>query len=271
MVQVIKANGQREEFSEEKVRRSIQHARIPDELQNQVLQHVKTKLHNDIKTSEIYKHITEFLGQSHSPYLQSRYSLKESIMALGPTGYPFEDYVSEILKSQDYKTEVRVIVSGICIRHEIDIIAQKQLIDIDKKIMIEAKFHNGFGIKTDVQDALYTKARFDDVKEKNDFSNVWLVTNTKATIDTIQYCECVGMKIIAWNYPEGDCLRDLVNKSSLAPITSLTTLSGAQKQQLLENHVVLCKDVHPSSIDLLNLPPDKKNQVLTEAEFIYKP
>ncbi|MFH1833169.1 MAG: ATP cone domain-containing protein [Candidatus Levyibacteriota bacterium] len=270
MVQVIKATGEKEPFSEEKVLRSIQHAGIPSQLQNQVVEYIKAKLHENIKTSEIYHYIIEFLGQSPSPYAKSRYSLKESIMALGPTGYPFEDYVAQILKTQNYQTQVRTIISGKCIKHEIDIIAQKKIIDIDEKIMIEAKFHNGFGIRTDVQDALYTKARFDDVKEKNGFSNVWLVTNTKATSETIQYCECIGMKIIAWNYPENECLRDLVNKSSLAPITCLTTLSGAQKQQLLDNHIVLCKNIGPSSLDLLNLPPDKKSQVLAEAEFIYK-
>ncbi|MDP3988017.1 MAG: ATP cone domain-containing protein [Candidatus Levybacteria bacterium] len=272
MIQVVKATGEIQPFSEQKVRDSIKRAGIANELQNQVVQHVESKLFDNIKTSEIYRHITEFLGQSAYPYSKARYSLKESIMALGPTGYPFEDFVADILSIEGYKTQVRTIIGGKCISHEIDVIAQKILADGEEKAMIEVKFHNGFGTRTDVQDALYTKARFDDVKEKYGFTNVWLVTNTKATLDAIQYGQCVGMKVISWNYPEEQSLRSIIEKSRLSLITALTTLSQNQKQELLQNHIVLCKDLYekPSSLDLLSLPPEKKSQIIKEAEFVYK-
>lgn len=268
MVNVIKATGDIEPFSEQKVRDSITRAGITNGLQNQVLEHVKSRLYDNIPTSEIYHHISEFFSQSSMPYARAKYSLKESIMNLGPTGYPFEDFVADILQSQGYKTAVRIITSGRCISHEIDVIAQKN----EEKAMIEVKFHNGLGTRTDVQDALYIKARFDDVKEKNGFTSVWLVTNTKATLDAIAYGECVGMKVISWNYPENNSLRSIIEKSRLSLITALTTLSQNQKKNLLENHIVLCKDLYekPSSLDLLGLPQDKKNQVLSEAEFVYK-
>lgn len=268
MIQVVKATGDLEPYSEQKVRTSIERAGISSELQNQVISHIKDRLYNNIPTSEIYHHILEFLGNSKYPYTQAKYSLKESIMALGPTGYPFEDFVADILKVKGYKTEVRQIMAGNCIKHEIDVVAKSA----DQKIMVEVKFHNGFGTRTNVQDALYTKARFNDVKEKNEFSQAWLVTNTKATLDAIQYGQCAGMQIISWSYPEEESLRSIIEKSKLSLVTSLTTLSQAQKQQLLEKHIVLCKDIYnnPSLLDTLGLSEDGKRQVLAEAEFVLK-
>src|SRR5258708_17807509 len=79
MLSVIKANGQKEPFNEEKVVNSIKRARIPESLQPEVLAHVKSKAYDGITTSEIYHHIVEFLGQSSHPYIKSSYSLKGSI------------------------------------------------------------------------------------------------------------------------------------------------------------------------------------------------
>lgn len=266
MVNVIKATGEIEPFSEEKLRNSIRRAGIPKELEDQVASHVTAKLHENIPTFEIYKHITEFLGSSTNPYTKSKYSLKQGIMSLGPTGYPFEDFFADILKAQDYSTQTRVITTGRCISHEIDVIAEKE----GKKIMVEAKFHNAPGIKTDVHVALYTKARFDDVKEKNGFSEVWLVTNTKVSTDAINYSFCSGVKIISWNYPEQESLRDMVERINLSPITMLSTLSELQKQKLLENHVVLCKDIYsnPNSVAELGLSESQKTNLINEAKFL---
>lgn len=268
MISVIKANGEIEPFSEDKVIRSIKKARIPESIQPQVLLHVKRKLYNNIPTSEIYHHIIEFLGMSEHPYTKAKYGLKQAIMALGPTGYPFEDFVAKVLDAHGYHTKIRQIVEGSCVTHEIDIIAAKN----GKTAMIEAKFHNNPGTRSDIHVALYTKARFDDVKEKNMFDEPWVVTNTKITIDAIDYARCAGMKVIGWSYPEGESLRDLVEKYHLHPVTMLNTLAQSLKQNLLDNHIVLCKDIclNKSLIDILPISPTEKQNTLAEVEFICK-
>lgn len=265
VVNVIKATGEKEQFSEEKVRQSIRRIGIPDELQNQVVAHVREKLYDNIKTSEIYHHISEFLGKAH-PHAKAKYSLKQAIMALGPTGYPFEDFVAEILKTQGYTTQTRVILRGKCISHEIDVVAQKNR----EKIMVEAKFHNLAGTKTNVHVSLYTKARFDDVKEVNNFTDTWLITNTKITIDAIVYAECNNIQVFAWSYPQTGNLQDLIEQSGLAPITTLTFLSQSQLQILLEHNIVLCKDLctNPSILNLLGITDDKKAAILSQAAFV---
>nr|MBI5455767.1 restriction endonuclease [Candidatus Levybacteria bacterium] len=265
MVNVIKATGEKQEFSEEKLLDSIKRAGVPLSLQQEAITHVKSKLYEDIPTSEVYKHITEFLGRE--PHLKSKYSLKQAIMDLGPTGYPFEDYVSEILKAKGYVTEVRSILTGKCVNHEIDVIAEKQG---SEKLMIEAKFHNASGIRTDVHVSLYTKARFDDLKDKYKFDRPWIFTNTKITSDALTYALCANMGIVSWSYPQNEGLRDLIEKYKLFPITILDSLSQAQKQILLENHVVLVKDIckNKANLDFLGLHADKRDQIHKESELI---
>ncbi len=265
MVTVVKATGEKEQFSEEKVLHSIRRAGIPRELEEQVLAHIKTKLYENIPTSEIYQYITTFLGNSH-PHAKAKYSLKQAIMALGPTGYPFEDFVTEIFKTQGYTTQTRTIVRGKCITHEIDVIAQKN----KEKIMVEAKFHNLPGTKTNVHVSLYTKARFDDVKGTNKFTSAWLITNTKITTDAITYAQCNNIRVIGWSYPEQGNLRDLIEQARLAPITTLTFLSQGQLQKLLEHNIVLCKDLctNPSLLNLLPISDSKKGDILSQAAFV---
>lgn len=266
MVTVIKASGEKEPFSEIKVRNSIRRSGIPQEIQEQVLAHIKTKIYENIHTSEIYKHIIEFLETSPQPFNKTRYTLKQAIMDLGPTGYPFEDYVAEILKTEGYQTQVRQVLEGNCVSHEIDVIAQKE----DKKILIEAKFHNSPGIKSDVHVSLYTKARFDDLRDKYNFTQSWIVTNTKVTTDGIEYALCNGIKIIGWNYPQTGNLRDLVEKAKLYPITALQSLSQSQKQLLLLHGTVLCKDIclNPNIIRILDLPIERQEKAVLELEFL---
>jgi len=266
MIHVLKADRTREPFSEQKVMDSIKRARIPHSLRGEVLTHVKSKLYEGISTQEIYRHILEYLGTVEKPYIRSRYSLKEAIMQLGPTGYPFEDFISKLLESQGYATRVRQILHGRCISHEIDIIAEKD----GKAAMIEAKFHNSPGVRSEVHVALYTQARFEDIKIRNHIDEAWIITNTKTTIDVNTYAQCAGMRVFSWDYPNGGSLRDLIENARLHPVTMLTTLSQSQKMTLLENHIVLCKEIlkNPSLVDILYLSRQDREKLLIEVTTV---
>ena len=266
MVNILKANGIKEPFSEEKLRYSIKRAGIPPKLQNLVISHVQSKLYEDIPSKEVYKHVTEFLQREPHPTVV-KYKLKQALMELGPTGYPFEDFVAEILKSKGYSTQTRSILMGKCVSHEIDVIAEKRGVE---KLLVEAKYHNAAGIHTDVHVSLYTKARFDDLKEKYQFDRAWLFTNTKITSDALAFALCVNMGVVSWSYPQNESLRDLIERHKLYPITLLTTLSDSQKQILLENHLVLINEItqNGNCLDLLGIQNDKKEQIVKEAKLI---
>lgn len=267
MIHVIKADRRSEPFSELKVIQSIQRARIPQSIQGDVLTHVKSKLYDGISTAEIYHHILEYLDKSPRPYNKARYSLKEAIMMLGPSGYPFEDFVSKLLESQGYVTRVRQILPGKCITHEIDVVAEKD----GKTIAVETKFHNSPGTRSEVQVALYTYARFEDIKFRNNIHEAWLITNTKTTIDANTFALCSGMKVISWDYPVGNGLREMIERARLHPITMLTTLATSQKMTLLDNHIVLCKEIYedPQVLDMLYLSRLDHDKVMKEIAAIH--
>ncbi len=268
MYTVLKANKKREPFSEEKVIDSIRRAGISENLRDEVLRHVITKLYEGISTAEIYQHIIEFLEKSENPYTSSRYSLKQGIMDLGPTGYPFEDFIAKLMQADGYQTKVRQILQGECITHEIDVLAQKN----DKTIMIEAKYHNSPGTRSQIHVALYVQARFEDIMIQNQLDEAWLVTNTKTTTDVNTYASCKNIKVISWSYPKGQSLRDLVEKFKLYPITLLTSLNQSQKRILLENHTIMCRDLvdNPRLLEALYLPQNRQEEVLAEANYVCK-
>lgn len=266
MINVIKADGKTEAYSPEKVASSIKRAGIPSSIESQVISHIEGRLYDKIPTSEIYRHIEEFLGATNANYPRSKYSLKKAIMDLGPTGYPFETFISYYLKAEGYETQVGQILMGKCVNHEVDVIATKN----DEKIMVECKFHNRLGVRSDLHVALYTKARFDDLKEKHGFTKAMIVTNTKVTLDALAYADCENVKVLSWSYPDGESLRDLAERYKLYPITQLSNLTFNQKQELLSKDVILISQIckNPDVINSTSIPEDKKQEVLKEANDI---
>ena len=259
-VLVIKASGEKEPFSPEKVISSLTRVGASPELASDVLKIVESELYEGITTHDIYTHVFEHLRQAGT-HLASKYNLKQAIMELGPSGYPFEKFLAKILESEGFKTAVGQQVKGRCVWHEVDVIAEKD----SEKHMIEAKFHNTAGIKTDTKVALYVYARFLDVSAGDGFTQGWLVTNTKLTRDARIYCNCVGLKYMSWNYPEDFSLRYLIEKSGLYPVTVLTTLSNHEKQTLLGEGIVTCKDIL-SKLEFV--PKNKRGQVQDEAQKV---
>lgn len=268
MIHVIKADGAREPFDEKKVISSMKRAGVPKHIESQLLKEIKANVYDNIQTWEIYQWIIQSLGKSDDPYSKAQYSLKQAIMMLGPTGYPFEDYLARLLEAEGYKTQTRLVLSGKCVSHEIDVIAEKN----GKRIMIEAKFHNSSGARSDLQVIMYTKARFDDVKVKNNIDECWLVTNTKATIDAITYAQCNNLIVMSWNYPEGNSLRDIIEKHRLYPVTMLSSIPQALKLRLLENHVVLLKDIcfTPTLLNTIHASHEEKQKLLEESKYLCK-
>jgi len=269
---VVKASGEREPFSEKKVRHSIHRARIPKQLEDEVVRHIRQALYNGIPTQEIYRHISEFLGNSPYPYTRTVYGLKQAIMQLGPSGYPFEKFVAAILQNHGYATQTNIIVSGKCVEHEIDVVAQKD----DRRFMVECKFHNLSGTRSDVKVTLYVQARFEDIQQKasQPFDQAWLVTNTKFTTEAIHYGNCVGIHVIGWSHPQTENLQDLIEKSALHPVTCLAGLSDLQKKQVLSRGIVLCKELledKAGSLSDLKLSGEEKDSLVKEITAICQP
>jgi predicted RecB family endonuclease len=236
-IKIIKADGTTEDFSADKVISSLRRAGADQNTAESVVEQIKPYLYQYIPSFEIYKKVMSLLKTSRKD-LAERYDLKKAVMELGPTGYPFEKFFAEVLRVGGYETLTNQLVMGHCVKHEVDIVAKKE----KEKFMIECKFHNQPGVRTDIKVALYVYARFLDVKREG-FTQPWLVTNTKATQEVIAYAGCVGMRVTSWDYPVDESLREMIDQSGLHPITSAVGLSLKQKQSLLEQGIVFCKDM----------------------------
>lgn len=270
-ITITKASGESESFSEPKLRRSLERVHAPREVIDEIVAEIERELYAGMTTAEIYKKAFSLLRKRQRP-TAARYSLKQAIMELGPTGRPFERFVGALLESEGFTVRGPQIVQGVCIKHEIDASGMKD----NKHIMVECKFHNLPGTRSDVKIALYVQARFEDIERKwqkqpehgSKFHEVWLVTNTKLTSDAIDYAKCVGMTAIGWSHPTDNGLEDRVERAGLHPITCLTTLSRSQKRELLEQHIVLCRELldNEKVLNSIGLKSSATSKVIEEAK-----
>ncbi|NNE03622.1 MAG: ATPase, partial [Eudoraea sp.] len=104
-VHIIKYSGESVPFSEEKLRKSLKRSGAHADLVTTILEKVKEELYEGITTRELYNRAYAILKKS-KPLTASRYKLKKAIYELGPTGFPFEKFIHEILHYSGYRTEV---------------------------------------------------------------------------------------------------------------------------------------------------------------------
>ncbi len=272
-VNVTKASGERELYDESKLRRSLASAGAGKELIDHISNSVDELLYEGITTHKIYKEAFRQL-KIESKKSAGRYKLKEAIRELGPTGYPFEKFVAELLNRMGYQTEVGLIVQGDCVSHEIDVLATKD----NEYFMIECKFHNRKENTCNVQVPLYIQSRFLDLKKnwmnqpghENKVHKGWIVTNTRFTTDAEKYGECVGLRLLSWDYPKDNGLKDLITRVGLHPVTSLSSLNKQDKEMLLETDVIFCSQLHerPDLLHKIGIDNRKVNRILNEVAAI---
>jgi hypothetical protein len=198
------------------------------------------------------------------------YKLKQAVLQLGDTGYPFERLIAEVFAQQDFDAAVGQFVGGRCIQHEIDVIARRTG---DVRYM-ECKYSTNRLKVLSIQTPLYVHARMLDVISKYDPSGVessgWLVTNMRFSSDSIQYAKCVGLKLLGWEYPEGGGLRTEMDRLGIYPITLLHHLNKHQKTLLIEREIVTCRQLaeHVSALEQLHLSDSSRKEVERELSII---
>lgn len=271
-INVQKASGELELFDESKLRRSLDGAGADKDIISTIVDRINEILYDGITTQKLYREAFRLLKQ-HSSRLAGRYKLKEALLELGPTGYPFEKFIAELLNRLGYKTQVGQIIGGNCVSHEVDVIAEND----DEYFIVECKFHNRKGHKCNVQVPLYIQARFEDIKRKliqqPEYQarklHGWVVTNTRFTDDARQYSSCIKLRLLSWDYPKNNGLKDLIGRVNLHPVTCLSSLTKNEKQKLLEKNIVFCQQLHEESqLTGIGINEQKKKQILKEATEI---
>jgi len=273
VITITKTDGTKELFEEEKLVNSLRRVGVKPESIEEIVEEVEATMRDGMTTKEIYTKAFSLI-RKHSAPLAAKYSIRRAITELGPDGFPYERFVARIFRMWGYETLIDQNVMGSCVDHEIDVVAWKG----DSLAMVEAKFHNEFGMKSDLKVALYVKARFDDIAgntfeyggKKLKLTERWLTTNTKFTDKAIKYGECNHLNLLGWNYPQKGNLHEIIEQNGLHPITCLTTLTHQEKKDLVARDVLVCIDLvgKPTILNDIGVKSDRTEAILTEAQII---
>lgn len=272
-IYIIKSSGEKVKFSLHKLRISLKRTGADKDIVEEIIDKVNDELYQGISTKKIYNRAFALLKKDKS-YLASKYKLKKAIYELGPTGFPFERFISTILKHQGYQTDIEITLQGKCVSHEIDIIAYKN----NETILIECKFHIKKGLNCNVKVPLYINSRYQDVKAQwnsntknhTKLAQGWVVTNTRFTKDAIAYGNCSGLYLLSWDNPKNNGLKDRIDRLGLYPITVSTLLNKREKQFLLSRDIVLYRELIGDDfyLDHLGISESRKKKILNEINLL---
>ena len=245
-MKVTKFSGEIVLFDKEKLRDSLRKSGADERAVSEVIKMIEQELYEGIPTKKIYRLAFQLLKKFSNVHA-ARYNLRTAVQALGPAGFYFEKFVAKLFELEGFQTQTNLILNGKCISHELDVLLKKE----EVVAMIECKFHGNQDAKTDVKVPLYILSRFNDLKAK-DFpvfdamyaiQDCWIVTNNRFTEDAIKFAVCSNLKLLSWDYPKGNSLRDKIDTAQIYPVTCLTTLTQVEKDKLLMQEVITVKDL----------------------------
>ena len=276
-IYIVKANGEKELFDSLKLENSLRRAGANQKTISRIVAKIQSNLKDGMKTSEIYIEAFRLLNE-YDIVQASKFSLKKAVMNLGPQGFIFEDFIGAIFKKLGYKVLLRRKIRGLCVSHEVDIIAEND----EKFVLGEIKFHNRQGIKSDIKVILYMKERFDDIAKGEFYRNIdknlkienWLITNTKFSSQAVKYAECnPDLNLMSWDYPPENNLHELIGETGLFPITVLKSLSSNDKKKFLSENILLCRDLLDGGellLDRIGISAEKTEGILAEIKELLK-
>jgi hypothetical protein len=273
MIQVRKQSGELEAFQIAKLEKSLHNAGATQDIIQIILVEIEKYIYEGIETRLIYQRAFSIL-EKYKISLSVRYKLKQAILELGPTGYPFENLIGQLFEHKGFTCEVGVMVKGRCISHEMDVIATGNHV----QHLVECKYHLSQGNPVSIQVPLYVRSRVNDIidyrelmPEYHDFVFTgWVITNTRLSLESIEYGRCSGLNLLGWNYPQGNGLNEQLEQFKLYPITVMTNLNKMEKQVLIDRGIVTCRQIlkKPDVLKVFDFNEKKNRAVLKEAEDI---
>ncbi|MEJ0053198.1 MAG: ATP cone domain-containing protein [bacterium] len=279
MPNILKSNGEIEAFDPAKLVASLMRSGAGEHTAERIADTISRTVTEGARSDEIYRRAFALLRKEARP-AAARYSLRRAMLEIGPTGFPFEDFVSHLFKHEGWQVETRKIMQGKCVPHEVDVYATRPLAGSKtgevETVAAELKYHNDPGYKTDVKIALYVKARFEDIwhcdpRERTcPVDRGVLITNTKFTSQAIQYAECAGLELVGWSYPLHDSLYERMYRARVYPVTSLTTLKVSEKKLFMQAGVIACDMLRPRRelFAEFHISPARVGEILAEAEAL---
>jgi len=277
MMYVINSQNVKERFSYKKIFRAAKRAGAPRHLARIISEEIRKEAYPGISTAEIASRIERFLNKEN-PQTAIRFSLRSGIRKLGPTGFPFEKFIGEMLEKTGYEVALNQFVDGHCCSdYEIDLLAHKG----NTLYVGECKYRNDLGGRVHIDEVLANYARFLDIsnqslREKSYPKNLklksLLITNAKFTVKAIEYAHCVGVELLGWGYPEKNGLEAVIERRKLYPITILPSLTTFLAGFFAKDGKMLVEDVLSTNIAELarrtKLSESKLQPIYNEAKLL---
>jgi hypothetical protein len=272
VILVRKASGETEPFDIQKLERSLQKSGAADDLISEILNNISDWVYDGASTKLIYTRAFSLLRKKKN-ITATKYKLKQAILQLGPTGYPFEHFIGLVFQKQGYQVQTGKFIEGHCVTHEMDVIATKG----NSQHLIECKYSSQ-GRQVSIQVPLYVQSRIEDIikkrKEMPDYDGFTfsggIVTNTRFSSDSVDYAKCIGLKLLGWDYPAGNALKDIIENTELYPVTVLNSINKKEKEILINQGIVICSQLlqKPENIKWMRLSPGKQKQLMEELSVI---
>lgn len=261
---VKKAAGHDQPFAHHQLVRSLRRAGAAPAIAHQIADQITERITPNMST-RIIRRLAFQLLRKQSQATASRYQLKAALMALGPSGFPFERYIAALFTWKGFDTQIGQLIHGKCVTHEVDVVATLN----HRKALVECKYHNHPGIISTIKIPLYIYARFLDLQtgpEIPPFTEAWVATNTRFSEDARRYGRCMGLHLLDWDAPNGPSLRDWINDSDIYPITILNGISAAEKARLLNLGIITCQDLLSATngANRCQITPQKWARLTTE-------
>jgi HJR/Mrr/RecB family endonuclease len=210
----------------------------------EVAEKIEKKLYDGIPTKKILQMIFKFL-QKHKPAVKHLIDLRRGISLMDPQP-EFEMYIRAVLRENGFDVTPNQILSGNCVEHEVDAIAQKDGLTY----FVEVKHHFGYHTLTGLDESRIARAILEDITEcyalgkiKLKVDRAMIVTNTRYSQHAKRYGECRNILQIGWNLPQNNSLQNMIEKQKLYPLTCLKNLKRQTRTHLLNNGIVLIKQL----------------------------
>lgn len=273
MTWVTKADGTRQPFQKEKIVNTCLRMHASREAAETIADKIEKRAYNGMPTKKILQMIFKYL-KNYQPAVEHQIDLKRAISLLRPQP-DFERFVHLLLEEHGYVVSCNRIVRGRCVEHEVDAIARKG----DETILVEIKHHFKHHTRTDLDVCRIIRATFEDLTEgfslglnSINFSKAMVICNTKLSNHAKQYAKCRGVEHIGWKAPPEHGLERMIEEKKLHPITFLKGLDKKSREKLMDNGIILLKQLTehdaPELWEKTKIPRDKLEESIRKAKEI---
>ena len=244
MIRVTKADGTRQPFHREKVVNTCLRMHASREVAESIADKIESKAYDGIPTKKILQMIFRHMKR-YQPAVGHQIDLRRAISLLRPKP-DFERFVQMLLEEHGYVVTCNQIIRGKCVEHEIDAIARKG----DETYLVEIKHHFNHHTYTGLDVPRIARATLEDLTEgfslglnSTNFTKALIVCNTKFSWHAVQYAKCRGIDHIGWKAPPEHGLERMIEERKLHPVTFLKGLDKESRERLLDNDVILLKQL----------------------------